>query len=187
MKTKIILSIIAISVAMTFDSCLKKGDDDPFISIRTRNARLTGKWKLMKLEETYSRNGNDPSYPQNTTYSFNGSTMTETFTGVYWTGWGYTDTSYTNTYSYSLNNTINKDGTYSSDGNDKNGPFSNSGPWSWLDSQKKKTEILLDDIFVIDRLTNKEMILKYDYHYKSGGGSNWYEYTESMTQTFEKQ
>ncbi len=38
-----------LSSTLVFESCTKKGDDDPWISFRTRNQRLTGDWILSSL------------------------------------------------------------------------------------------------------------------------------------------
>jgi len=36
------------AVVIGFSGCLKKGEDDPLISLRTRNARVVGEWKVEK-------------------------------------------------------------------------------------------------------------------------------------------
>ncbi len=41
-------------------SCLKKGDEDPGISLRCRKARLTGTWNLTELKEDYSYSYTNP-------------------------------------------------------------------------------------------------------------------------------
>ena len=46
-----LLTVICLSLA----SC-KKGDGDPFISFRSRKARLTGNWKVSSLKSTFKYN-----------------------------------------------------------------------------------------------------------------------------------
>lgn len=46
MRTYFILSLIISSALL---SCFRKGEDDPFISLRSRKARVEGKWKVKTL------------------------------------------------------------------------------------------------------------------------------------------
>lgn len=59
------LSIICALTVMPFQSC-KKGPDDPFISFRSRKARLEGEWTL----QTYKKNGTEQKLSGTTTYTF---------------------------------------------------------------------------------------------------------------------
>jgi hypothetical protein len=47
----ILLFTLAAGLLMTLPGCLKKGEDDPAISLRTRKARLTGTWKIQSGTE----------------------------------------------------------------------------------------------------------------------------------------
>ncbi|MBI2966647.1 MAG: hypothetical protein HYY40_02380 [Bacteroidetes bacterium] len=49
-----VLTIGIVLLTFLFNSCFRKGDDDPFISLRSRTNRITGVWKLM--EKTYQYN-----------------------------------------------------------------------------------------------------------------------------------
>ena len=50
------LLLLAITfVSVNLESC-KKGDGDPFFSLYTRKARVTGNWKVSKLTSTYKYN-----------------------------------------------------------------------------------------------------------------------------------
>jgi hypothetical protein len=51
---KLILFIIVASTLTFQPGCLHKTEDDPYISLRTRKARLIGKWELETAEGTYS-------------------------------------------------------------------------------------------------------------------------------------
>ncbi len=46
----IISSIVLAALLVTQFSCTRKGEDDPLVSLRTRKARLTGKWKMTRGE-----------------------------------------------------------------------------------------------------------------------------------------
>jgi len=88
-KTKRLL-IIALGVVMIsplFQSC-KKGEEDPFLSLRSRDKRITGTWKLNKIEKTTVTTTTDVDVDSNgvtleintdvrtTTTTFNGSSET---------------------------------------------------------------------------------------------------------------
>ncbi len=48
-----LIIIIGVLFMISSESC-RRGEDDPLISLRSRTNRLTGKWKLVKLERTNS-------------------------------------------------------------------------------------------------------------------------------------
>ena len=126
----VILSLIAIP------SC-KKGEDDPFISFRSRDARITAKWKLVNYEYQYTSS----SGFGNTSSVLNGSILTETSGG------------FTNSYSYSKELEINSDGTYNVTTIEDGDVYTSTSIWFWLNTTEKKTSISLDEsIYVIDRL-----------------------------------
>lgn len=57
--SSLLLAIIVTSSVFVFDSC-KKGDEDPFLTIQSRKARVTGDWTLNsdnKHTETLDQNG----------------------------------------------------------------------------------------------------------------------------------
>ena len=73
---KIIMLVFALAlIATSFQSC-KKGEEDPAISLRSRTARLKGKWELVSGLDTYT--GSSYSY----TVSYNGSTATYSEDGI---------------------------------------------------------------------------------------------------------
>lgn len=65
MKTKFILLVVFAGL-IGLNSC-RKGEDDPFISFRSREARLTGEWKLNSGSINYS----DTSGNETITYTVN--------------------------------------------------------------------------------------------------------------------
>lgn len=87
-----IATLLSLFIAVTlFQSC-RKGPEDPFMSLRTRNSRITGTWTLKSLDYTYTEKGttstsndvNNATYSGNTDKnykaSYNGSTLTVTKT-----------------------------------------------------------------------------------------------------------
>jgi hypothetical protein len=164
---KVRILILTFIVLGAISSC-KKGENDPFISIRSRDARITGKWKVVNLESNYNSGGE--------IYSsiLNGSILTQIDNGS------------SSSYSYSANWEINSDGTlnttYAIDGS----LSTDSETWYWLDDSQKKSKIMTsedDVVYVVDRLTNKELVLKYEL-----SGSNGNEIgIISSTITFEKE
>lgn len=97
MRKTISLGLVLLIFASVFVGC-KKGENDPFMSLLSRKARLTGVWNLTSADYDYTTvNGS------NTTvygYSYDGTQMTRTVDG---TG---------TTYDYSEEITIEKDGTF---------------------------------------------------------------------------
>ena len=200
MKNLFLFLIIA---ACCLPAC-KKGENDPFLSLRSRDARLTGKWILTDLKSESQFFGSCESfYPKFYGMSFNGSLMTKTYRD--------TDTSYTRSYVYSQEMTINKDGTFTWIQVYENGSYEDSLTWTWRDGNKKKVLILnydwyvVDSLanydwyvvdtltnnnwYVVDRLTNKELVLKYDDYYKNTNEITgyWSEDTYSGTRTYKKE
>jgi hypothetical protein len=87
-RTLTALAMVAL-LAPAIESC-KKGEEDPAISMRTRDSRMTGTWKMVSVEET-STNTNttttsndvnaeksDKTTTTVTTKSFDGTNWTET-------------------------------------------------------------------------------------------------------------
>lgn len=69
------LALAGLVAAVIYSGC-KKGEDDPFLSLRSRKARVAGDWKVSKIEgktsDTFSGSAT------NCTRNFDGSTYTET-------------------------------------------------------------------------------------------------------------
>ncbi len=181
MKNRIIkLSMILLVGIIAMTGC-KKGANDPLISLLSRDARITGIWKLVKQELTqitaYSADGTVVT--QTVTRNYDGSLMTIASAGG------------TNSYSYSNEMTIDKDGTYDTKTVQENTVNDMNGYWWWLDDTKDKTRIAFDDdvnSFYIDQLKNDEMIFVMDTHSKTVEPNGDYsETTVTLKQTFEKQ
>ncbi len=197
--------LAAALIAGVFGGC-KKGENDPFMSLLSRTARISGEWELTEAE--WTKNGDGDIY----SYDFSGSTLT--ITG--------SDRSDRVTYSESA--TINKDGTFESEESwvlpDGGGSqlYQREGLWYFLEGSKEldvkdkeRIEFLVTKetltyhdydgstytyfnefegrsnssvmILLLDRLTNKEMVSLYDYTYRDLDG---YIYSESGTKTYKQ-
>ena len=180
---------IAIIGLTTISSC-KKGENDPFLSLKSRKARISGEWQLVDGSST-------------NTNTFGG--ITDTYTTT------YTSSSYTSsggaTYAYTEKMTIEKDGTYEVQITDDGDSFTVKGVWFFsgkvkdLDLKNKEAIVMVaqeysepgyvetyeglygGDVMIIDQLKNKEVIFKGEYTSSSTGYSS----TNSYERTFEKQ
>lgn len=177
MKNLFLFLIIA---ACCLPAC-KKGENDPFLSLRSRKARITGKWILTeRIYERLEDGSNEFIYPISVSTSFEGDSATLTYSSPL--------TSYTSTSYYSSKLTIDKDGTYL--WAVKAGGVSSqvSDIWSFLDGTKNKVSLVMFELYVIDRLTNKELILKQDGYFSNSSylPPSWSKISSSETLTFKK-
>jgi len=177
---KILLAVIVSLIIIVIPSC-KKGEDDPFISIRSRDARITAKWKLVNLESTSS------SATSTTTYILNGSILTRTYSST-------SSGSSSSTSSYSLDWEINSDGTFASTEISDGDISTSKSTWYWLNDNNDKTSIslyggssLFGGTFTVDRLSSKELILRYESSSTSTSGSQTTTSNNKDVLTFEKQ
>lgn len=167
MKRLIILSL-ALVTGLSISSC-KKGENDPALSLKSRNARITGEWALTNISGDFftkweNSDGTVNTYKQSVTFDDGKITVTD-------------EDGSTGTFDYTLNLTMDDNQdlqiyNYFSDGVDFE-EYDHQDQWYWLDGVKKKTQINLpgfseitffsfDDALVLDRLTNKELHLKID-------------------------
>jgi hypothetical protein len=157
---KTLLLLLAGGLLLT--AC-KKGEDDPFLSLKSRDARIRGEWKM--TERTYSDNDGN----------------SETFDGTTYT---ITENGETEQFPYSATYTIEKHGTIEfhivRDGVEHN----SEGYWGWQNTNKKKSSILINNnYYQVKRLSNKELVLEQNYTAVEDG----YEETYSRILKFEKQ
>ncbi len=115
---KVLFTLAAVAIsAVVFDSC-KKGEEDPFLSLRSRKARLVGEWKLSAGTETYVSGG------ATTTTTYTETQKTET------AGSNSVTTGYTSTIK------IEKDGSFSWTEVETVGSVvtttTNEGTWNWV-------------------------------------------------------
>ena len=161
-------------------SACKKGENDPFLSLRSRNARITGVWKLTSQQSSssYTTTFGGSSTTDVTSYSFDGTTMTETDGGS------------TDSYSFSQTIEIKKEGTYKLTIVEDGTTSVTEGNWWWLDSNKKKVRIAFDDdwgSFYIDALKNKELVLTRDESESISDSGFSDSYTSTGKWEFEKE
>jgi hypothetical protein len=162
MKTKTKFTLI-VGMMMVLLSC-GKYEEGPFFSIRTKNARLEGEWKLVKQDRKST------SDVFTSVYTFENGIMTENFDG------------FISTYSYSESWEITiKDNHIKIVTNDDGSVSDYTTYWNWENGASSKELINIDgDTYRILKLTNKEMIL--EQNYSSTPGS-----TVTNQLTFEKQ
>ncbi|HNW89847.1 MAG TPA: hypothetical protein PKN48_09295 [Bacteroidales bacterium] len=198
MMKKISLIILAAIVALpAFQSC-KKGENDPALSLRSRKARLCGEWVLKEGMETIVKSNGDTEVN-----TYNGTTCTKESTGNPAVTRNYSiqvtfnkDNSFKKTrfdgndqyidegiwYFGSRSKELelkNKESvcfvtnlyTYSIDGN----------PTQQIDMQGTNA-ISYPAVWLIDRLSSKELIILTDGVYSTGSGSM----TTTGTMTYEK-
>lgn len=158
-------------VSTAFTGCLKKGDDDPFISLQTRKARICGEWKLVSGEISFK-------YSDTTEiFTYAGSKMKYKLNGVF-----------VGDYTFHETMIINKKGSYgitrgSSD------LYSYEGYWYFgnknekLEIKNKETVIFARknltsptqtynwnglnavNTYYIERLSERTLVIKMDYDY----------------------
>jgi hypothetical protein len=186
---KITFAVMAIIGVTTVSSC-KKGENDPFLSLRSRKARVTGEWKLTKGTVTETDNSGGTTNTDVTTY-----TETTSSSG-----------GFTTQYSETL--TIEKDNTFevviveNGVSNTIRGNWYFSGKVKDQDLKKKEAIVFsetqyisptgttqyaglyADQILLMDQLKNKELIFKGDITYSDSDG---YAASYSYDRTFEKQ
>ncbi len=178
MKTSIKIAVAALVLAsFGFEGC-KKGENDPFLSLSSRKARVAGEWTVTSGEGTKSEVFGSVTVTETSTYD--GTTETT----VVNPGNSTTTDKYTVTY------TFEKDGTFSTvyTDNDANPDevTTTTGTWNFtggVGEMKNKSQMLLTILSIsnsggtttysgseaptllydIDQLKGKEMILKSTY------------------------
>lgn len=180
---KFMLVIIAAAFVLPFMSGCKKGPNDPGISLSSRDGRLIAEWKLTKISGT--RQGFYLGDATTYSYAYDGTTFTETYAGNSESGTG------------AFEMTIEKDGVITSkESFTPNGGTANvisgTNQWYWWDNDDNKTgvylmvygEYLFDSgLYLVDRLSSKELILHYVYSYNDNGDI----YSADIFYTFEAQ
>jgi len=198
MKKIFILGLATVIAAGTMQSC-KKGENDPFFSLRSRKARIAGEWKLTSSKSSTVQDANGTHTTIATTYA-NG---TETSTHTSTTGGNSITT--TTTDNYTLGFEIKKDGTYKETYTSNGETSVVEGTWIFLKRSKEnelknKEAILLTQtsstyagstttttgldgqVYVIDQLKNKEMIWKTEFGQSDATGSETDSYEFVFTQ-----
>ena len=116
MKKLIVLSLAAIALMANLSSC-KKGENDPFLSLKSRKARVVGEWTVT-MEEGKSQDISKISFggvtvttTTNETSTYNGALYSSTSVTTSSAGGNPQNSTYTDVYTQSY--TFEKDGTFS--------------------------------------------------------------------------
>lgn len=195
MKKILIVSLALLSTGILFDGC-KKGENDPFLTLSGRRARLAGDWKMTGLTGTFT--STDASGTDTDVISYDGTNITITSNGVA-----------SPPVAYSMSLSLEKKGGFTQTVTDAFSGSSQtqttSGQWYFAGKNKQlelknkeaiifsvssqtsngKTDnytgIYADDIYVIDQLKKKEMIVKSKTTSTYSDGTSD---SEEMTMTF---
>lgn len=175
-KNVLAAALMTALVFPAFQGC-KKGEGDPFISLKSRKARVAGEWTItaMRDESNYSGNNTDENGQKD---SWTGTSVTEingtTFhVNSSQTGSAGDESTRSGTGSASANATFEKDGTFtlkysftnvkiSEDGDSytQDITFESSGTWNFLggveEDYKKKERIILNILKQVS--TTKTMV-----------------------------
>ena len=142
MKNTVILLLSALVIAGSFSGC-KKGENDPFLSLRSRKSRLEGNWVIVKEEVSETNiNGSTTEMIQSV---YDGKMKVTTTT----TTVGALSTTVIDTVKYTVNFDIKKDGNYKiiAANENKIDIVTTEGTWLFLGKSK------------LNDLKNKEAIL----------------------------
>jgi hypothetical protein len=94
-----ITTLVLFCAVLVLDSC-KKGENDPFLSLRSRKGRMAGEWKGSKGDGKYVDGSSNTTY----TYTWDGTTMNTTIT--------IGSSTFTSSNGHTVSLKIEKDGTY---------------------------------------------------------------------------
>lgn len=206
MKKLLLLGVTAMILVTNLSSC-KKGENDPFLSLKSRKARLTGEWTVTNIVEANSEvNSANPFLSTTTSGSYANGILTEVTTN---TSSGFvTQTSteeITTTYEFL------KDGTYIQ--TNVHSSFTDVISGNWIFMGKNKTQELKNkesimlyitkfvqtdnngvsqtitatgidavaDVFVIDQLKSKEIVLIDENSSVQGSTTNTNKTTYTLT------
>jgi hypothetical protein len=133
-----------------FTGC-KKGEEDPFLSLKSRDSRVTAKWKLTKIEGSSTNSFAGSSFTTTTSYNGTIYTITSSSGDVF-------------SYSYALEMEILKGGDMTSTETEDGTVSTLKDIWFWTNNTSDKTGLYLgavdEGIFNVEGLSSKELILK---------------------------
>ena len=204
MKTLIYITLSAFMLSGILASC-KKGEDDPFLSLRTRRARLAGSWTVSIGELTTKNTGTD--HYDYTTTSLNGTSATYKALLI---ENGDTINNSTTNFDITITYIFEKDGSYKKVQTGTGSSITEEGSWSFIgkskDKELKNKEAIMltmlksttvstnpnstyveeykqtmGNVYVISRLANKE--LEFSYSSSAENPEMSYTSTESYVLT----
>lgn len=203
MKAFKYIAIASLAITAGLTTSCKKGENDPFLSLSSRKARLTGEWTV---SSSYSKSTNTSG--SNTTINvndFNGSTNTYTYT--------FNGASTSNTENKTIEFTINRDGSFTkiTTNTTDEEKYEETGIWTFAGKDKtseyknkevvvfytqktvytdlsdnststeETTTVNFGETYVIDQLKGKEIIFKSNSSYTGNTSSNTSESTMTLT------
>jgi hypothetical protein len=175
---RIFMVLVVVALALPSLNSCKKGENDPFLSLKSRDSRITGEWKLTKAERTVIEPNFGGSGNVTTVVTFNGTTKTTTSTGQ------TTPTS----INYSLNITLEKNGIAKIIEIAATTTSQATSTWFWLETAKSKMWININGSeYQVDQLKNKELVLIQKTETTITSGSTIRTTSDTETLTFEKQ
>jgi len=187
MKITIKLLILTLLGLSILTSSCRKGEDDPFLSFRSRNARLSGEWKLVEASKRYEEKVDLKIIA--TTFELHGNTMKAIQSQV-----GRPNLSME--FNYSERIEFDKDGTYDYSIREDGNNYFSKGNWMWVheneqeDIEDKEAVILTvtedndgltysgktnppREIWVFKKLSNKELIVELDQQVYDQNGEGY--------------
>ena len=203
MKAFKYIAIASLAITAGLTTSCKKGENDPFLSLSSRKARLTGEWTVSSSNSKYTNTSGS-----NTTISvndFNGSTNTYTYT--------FNGLSSSSTENKTIEFTINRDGSFTkiTTNTTDEEKYEETGIWTFAGKDKtseyknkevvvfytqktvytdlsdnststeETTSVNFGDTYVIDQLKGKEIIFKSNSTYTGNTSSNTSESTMTLT------
>jgi hypothetical protein len=176
---KYLIPVVIIASVLPGISSCKKGEDDPFISFRSRKARMEGEWKVVSA---YYKSIETGPGADSYSWTFDGSKVVENDNNV--------ETTYKRYWTWK----IEKDGKFKSTDAIDGDVREISGRWDFLGGNsdvKKKSRIMLlfeqidfsstgtyfisssyiDDGYDLIELRHDRMVWRYSYTYDSGNGA----------------
>jgi len=155
--------IVLAAAAFTISSC-KKGENDPFLTFHSRDARLTQNWKLVSFNGTSVETLNGAE--TNVEYTYDGTNLYTTING------STTSATYGFTMEVKANGEVfSSESLNDIDNGDPLSQSSKTSFWYWGDDDKNKTAVYMDLTGVFDgvlvydipRLAYNDMTLQVSY------------------------
>lgn len=181
-------TILFLALITLIETGCKKGEDDPFFSLRSRKARVVGDWKLTAGKETETTFDNGSATTYTSSYTYDGSTRAESETISNSSG-SFTTT---NSVSYTTTYKFEKDGTFSSVTVADGVTTTVDGTWNFgsgVGEKKNKSELVLTatktvydgntytytgnastEVYYLKELRNDKMVMVMDIKYTDSNG-----------------
>ncbi|MDO9000443.1 MAG: hypothetical protein Q7W45_11805 [Bacteroidota bacterium] len=143
----IVKLILLVAILTNFSSCLKKGEDDPLISFRTRKARVVGDWAVKSGLLVFSNISGNSSDIENVTITGNSYSYVGTST--------YNNTSNINSFSgsFSYKFKFDKDGSFKLTQSIDGDLSTTTGQWNFtsgIGKLKNKEQLILNFSTVVN-------------------------------------